>query len=213
MTTTSEVGDPAVRTREGRAASTQAHLLDATISCLVEFGFSGASTPVIAKRAGVSRGAQTHHFPTRTALVTAAVEHLADRRAAEIQRFAAELPDDADRVPAALDMLWASFGDELYQAMLELWIASRTDTELRAHVAATERRIGRQVAALVAELLGPEISEHPEFPARVQFALAELRGMAILDTFDPDRSHRDRQWSFARERLVRLFLSAGEPDA
>lgn len=195
--------------REQRAATTQAQLLDATVSCLVEFGFAGASTPVIAKRAGVSRGAQTHHFPTRTALVTAAVEHLADRRAEEFKRAAEELPDGEGRIPAALDMLWASFGDELYQAVLELWIASRTDPELREYVAATERRIGRQVAALFADLLGERISGHPEFPARVQYALAELRGMAVLDTFDPDRSHRDQQWAYARRHLAELF-SDGE---
>lgn len=195
-----------------RAASTQTRLLDATVSCLVEFGFVGASTPVIARRAGVSRGAQTHHFPTRIALVTAAVEHLADRRVNELKRAATELPDGADRVPAALDMLWASFGDELYQAVLELWIASRTDPELREYVAVTERRIGRQIAGLFAEMLGHRISGHPDFPARVQYALAELRGLAVIDTFDPQRSHRDQQWTYARRHLAALFTDVNHAD-
>jgi AcrR family transcriptional regulator len=45
-------------------------------------GWSGTTTTVIAGRAGVSRGAQLHHYPTRIELVIAAVEHLTERRPA-----------------------------------------------------------------------------------------------------------------------------------
>src|SRR5215468_6574679 len=69
------------RTQEERSAAMRERLLDATIDCLVEYGYSGTTTTRVAERAGVTRGAQVHHFPTKTDLVTAAVRHLATKRA------------------------------------------------------------------------------------------------------------------------------------
>ena len=67
-------------------------LLDATVECLVEVGWSGTSTTLVSQRAGVSRGAQLHHFPTKNALVLAAVEHLSEARRDELRAAAADLP-------------------------------------------------------------------------------------------------------------------------
>jgi AcrR family transcriptional regulator len=73
---------PSRAPQQERSRVTQQRLLTATIDCLVEYGWSGATTTVIAERAGVSRGAQLHHYPTRAALVMAAVEHLCELRGA-----------------------------------------------------------------------------------------------------------------------------------
>ncbi|MBV9832442.1 MAG: helix-turn-helix transcriptional regulator, partial [Marmoricola sp.] len=73
-------------------------LLDATIECLVEHGWSGTSTTLVSQRAGVSRGAQLHHFPTKNDLVVAAVEHVTEVRGAELAAAAAgRLPRGARR--------------------------------------------------------------------------------------------------------------------
>ena len=69
----------------------RARLLDATVDCLVERGFAGTSTTLVSERAGVSRGAQLHHFPTKNDLVVAAVEHLTEKRGAELAAAAASL--------------------------------------------------------------------------------------------------------------------------
>ena len=71
-------------------------LLDATVECLVERGWSGTSTTLVSERAGVSRGAQLHHFPTKNDLVVAAVEHLSEQRGEELQRAADGLPRGRD---------------------------------------------------------------------------------------------------------------------
>ena len=73
----------------------RARLLEATVDCLVERGFAGTSTTLVSERAGVSRGAQLHHFPTKNALVVAAVEHLTEVRGAELAAAAADAADRA----------------------------------------------------------------------------------------------------------------------
>src|SRR5437899_5969622 len=97
------------RTQEERSAATRAKLLDATIACLVDLEYSATTTTVIAERAGVSRGAQLHHFPTKADLVAAAVAHLSHRIGEELQDEAARLPVGKDRPAAAVDLLWSTF--------------------------------------------------------------------------------------------------------
>lgn len=70
--------------RQQRSRATRARPREETIERLIEHGWPGTTTTVVASRAGVSRGAQLHHYPTRAALVTAAMAHLAERRAAAL---------------------------------------------------------------------------------------------------------------------------------
>ncbi|MBV9041127.1 MAG: TetR family transcriptional regulator [Acidimicrobiia bacterium] len=129
------------QTNEERSARTRAKVLDATIECLLELGYAGTTTTLISERAGVSRGAQLHHFPTKGELVAAAVEHLAQRLGDALQEEAASLPSDGDRVTAAIDLLWSRFSTPLFAAWLELWVAARTDPELAATVRPVEERL------------------------------------------------------------------------
>ena len=59
---------PTRRSQAERSASTRALLLDATIDSLVEDGYASTTTTGIADRAGVSRGAQMHHFASKDLL-------------------------------------------------------------------------------------------------------------------------------------------------
>src|SRR4051794_17825937 len=65
------------RSQADRRAATQAALLDAAIETLVEDGYAALTTRGVSERAGVSQGAQQHYFPTKTALVQAAIGRVA----------------------------------------------------------------------------------------------------------------------------------------
>jgi AcrR family transcriptional regulator len=194
--------------RDGRLLNGQAtrqRILDAAISCLAREGYAGASTVRIAELAGVSRGAQLHHFQTRQELVAAAVEHLATRRSADLQRRAEDLPAGRDRVGAVLDLVWRAFADDLFQATLALWTAASADAELRAHVEAAELRLAGQTREVFAVLLGAEVAGRRGFAARVQFAVEAMWGLAVLDNFHSDAKARARRWAFSRRQLIAMF--------
>src|SRR6516225_783087 len=78
--------------QEERSAETRRRLMDATVACLYERGYAGTTTVEIAARAGVSRGAQLHHFPTKNELVVSALEFVFDLRAEEVRTLSTELP-------------------------------------------------------------------------------------------------------------------------
>ena len=177
--------------QEERTRAMRARLLEATIECLVERGFARTSTTLVSERAGVSRGAQLHHFPTKNALVVAAVEHLTEVRAAELGKAAAALPTGRRRTRAVLQMLADHFTSPVFTAALELWVAARTDETLLAAVAPLEQRVGRETHRLTVDLLDADESR-PGVRELVQATLDLVRGLGLAGTITDDARRRAR---------------------
>jgi AcrR family transcriptional regulator len=184
MTTVSRVP------QEQRTRVMRRRLLEATVECLVERGWSGTSTTLVAERAGASRGALLHHFPTKSALVLAAVEHLSEVRGRELHDAAALLPDGPRRTRAVLGMLAEHFTGPVFSAALELWVAARTDAGLRAAVGPLEQRIGRETHRETVELLGVDESR-PGSRELVQATLDLVRGLGLAATITDDAVRRE----------------------
>ncbi|MDF1705727.1 MAG: TetR family transcriptional regulator [Aeromicrobium sp.] len=163
-------------------------LMEATIECLVELGWTGTTTTVVSQRAGVSRGAQLHHFPTKQDLVVAAVEHLTERRRHELAQSAADLPAEG-RTRAALDLIAAQYVSPVFFAALELWVAARTDPALRAAVVPLERRFGRDAHAYTLALLGVD-ERRGHNRQHVQATLDLARGLGLAAALTDDSARR-----------------------
>ncbi len=165
----------------GRApGQTRAALLDATIDCLVEEGYAGTTTTRIVERAGVSRGAQVHHFPTKGELVAEAVRHLAERRAEEFLAEAREVPARGRRrFERMLDLLWRIHIGPLFAASVELWVAARADDDLRLRSSRSSARSRRSPRTGIDDLF-PEMAGVRAFREAVDASLATMRGLALL---------------------------------
>ena len=182
---------PPANRQEERSRSTRLRVLEAAVECLVELGWSGTTTTVVAERAGVSRGAQLHHYRTKSALLIAAVEHLAERRSAELRAEAAALPPDGDRLEATIELLASLFTGPLFAAAIEVWVAARTDAALRSALVPVEARFGREVHRLTVELLGANESRTGVREA-VQTTLDLLRGLGVASLLTDDSARRTR---------------------
>jgi AcrR family transcriptional regulator len=191
-----------------RRAHTIVRLLDATIDSLVEDGYAATTIRAVARRAGVSQGAATHHFPKRIDLIAAAIERLAERRAAELRAAAAALPGDADRRRgAALDLLRSAFAGPLFVAWVRLRVAASEDRALRERIAPLQRRARRLIAEIAAEAM-PDAAAAPAFEARVDVLTAAMNGLGLQAHFDPRGAERHGDpWPFHRASLE-LILSA-----
>ena len=155
------------RTQEERSATTRRLLLDATVECLVKYGYAGTTTTRVAELAGVSRGAQVHHFTTKNDLVLAAVRHLADRQAEAALAAPDRLASSADPVGDALDLVWAAHQGATFDAAIELWVAARTDPDLREATTAFERALTARLVEITGLLFGPRVSAVPDFEGRL----------------------------------------------
>src|SRR5260370_2155508 len=113
------------RTQAQRTAAMRTRLLDATIECLVTYGYAGTTTLRVAHLAGVTRGAQIHHFRSKADLVVAAIEHLAQQRAQAAIRELSRVQASPDPIATSLDFLWEAHQGPMFTAALELWVAAR----------------------------------------------------------------------------------------
>ena len=180
-----------VRTPQGeRTRAMRQRLLEATIDCLTELGWAGTTTTEVSLRAGVSRGAQLHHFPSKQALVVAAVEHLTQIRRDELAHAVESLPVEG-RTRAVLEVISAQFIGPVFFAALELWVAARTDAELLTAVAPLERRVGRETHKYTVELFGVD-EKLGDNRALVQATLDLLRGLGLAASLSDDTARRNK---------------------
>lgn len=190
------------RREQERSKVTRQRLMEACVECLVERGWSGTTTTIVAERAGVSRGAQLHHYPTRAELVAAAVVYVGRARAAEILEAARRLPVGPRRTEAVLGLLADFYSGPLFAAALELWVAARTDELVHEVVAPLEAQLGREAHKVAVELLGAR-EGRPGVRELIQATLDLLRGLGLAGVLTDDRERRRRilrQWARTLDR-------------
>ena len=165
-------------TQAERTAATCDILLDATVALLVERGYRGTSTAEVSRRAGISRGAQLHHYPTQEALVAAAVDHLFTKRVAELKARLGSPKGDVLDLSDAASALWSIYTGDTFYAWLELVVASRTDPPLRELVAAVDARLVVRAEKLCQRFLLPHVQDAHTVKATTRLVLAMFDGLA-----------------------------------
>jgi len=178
------------RTQEERRESTRRVVLDATVQSLLELGYAKTTTLEVQRRAGLSRGALLHHFPSKAELMADAVRYLAVLRGKELHQLAVRLPDGVDRVDAGIDLLWESFTGPLFHVALELRGAARTDPELRDLLVDVERELRDNIVAQCRELFGDEIAGRDGFERAIDTSLQLMIGasMSAMLHREPERA-------------------------
>ncbi|MFD3504925.1 TetR/AcrR family transcriptional regulator [Streptomyces sp. NPDC058676] len=182
--------------KQDRSRATRQRLLEAAVACLAEHGWAGSTVTVVAERAGVSRGAAQHHFPTREDLFTAAVEYVAEERSTALRALFPQgaATDDRRTVVSALVDLYTG---PLFRAALHLWVAASNEAQLRPRVTELEARVGRETHRIAVDLLGADESR-AGVRETVQGLLDMARGLGLANLLTDDAGRRDRvvtQWA------------------
>ncbi len=190
------------RTQSERRAETRKRLLDATVESLIAVGYAGTTIRHVTELAGVSQGAQSHHFPHRVDLVTSAFEHLAEGRIDRYREQARSLTGDrATRMRALLDLIWEDFSSSVFTVAVKLWVAAAEDEELRERLVPVEKRIYNSMAELSAEVAG-DLGAEPGFDRKLAIAMNTVAGLALTRKFDPSgRASKGNQWPYHRAAL------------
>lgn len=171
--------------KQDRSRATRQRLLEAAVACLAESGWAGSTVSVVAERAGVSRGAAQHHFPTREDLFTAAVEYVAEQRSTALRALPAQ--DRAAVVAALVDL----YTGPLFRAALHLWVAASNEPALGARVTELEARVGRETHRIAVQLLGADESRQG-VRETVQGLLDMARGLGLANLLTDDGARRER---------------------
>ena len=165
--------------QDEKSPATRRRLLEAAIRCVIECGYANTTGSEIAERAGLSRGAQLYHFPSKEELFAKAVEHLWELIFNEVRHKVAQLPVQGDRRSLAIDLIWETVNGPLYQAWLELVIASRTDAYLRDSIRAVNTRLTESVEKTLSGLFAPSTSSVPDLDLFPAMLVLMFEGLAI----------------------------------
>ncbi|WP_414696216.1 TetR family transcriptional regulator [Phenylobacterium sp.] len=136
---------------------------------------------MVTERAGVSRGAMLHHFPSKADLMVATIEYVRRQMGLAHQEKLAPIADPRARFAALVDILWAQFSQPIGVARIELILASRSDPLFAKLTVELDRR-HKDVVWPLAKALG--FRDRARVDAVVQLYAAAVRGLA-MDALQP----------------------------
>jgi AcrR family transcriptional regulator len=193
------------RRREQQRLATRRRILTAAVESFQARGYAATTTLEVQRRAGVSRGALLHHFPTRPRLVAAAVAELVRMNDAASREALAEASGDVDPIDRARRALRSIVSRPAFAIEMELWMAARSDPELRTHLRRAEREAMKDWRRGLDEMFGPDLVAHPAYPAVIAVTTPLLRGLAVTRSLTTRAANLDRSldaWAaFARRAL------------
>jgi hypothetical protein len=137
-------------------------------------------------------------------LIIDVLDEICRRHAFEIGAAARTMPRGRHRIEAVLDALWAVFKGPVYVASLELYVAGRTDPDLRQRILTFEAETSESIRDVILESVEPSDPETVRLQADV--ILNTLRGLALLHTTGTDPESIESIWAQARDNAAKELL-------
>lgn len=134
---------------------TQTQILDATMQCLIELGYAQTTTDKIAQKARVSRGAMTHHFKSRAAVLSAGAKYIIELRAVEYDQALGKVKALTDGIPVlenmreTISLLQKYYARPSFIALHELMRGARTDKALNQVMKPLEEALDEKISASI----------------------------------------------------------------
>ncbi|KXO91304.1 TetR/AcrR family transcriptional regulator [Tsukamurella pseudospumae] len=150
-------------------------LTDQVIAQISEAGLDGLSVRTVATRAGVSIGAVQHHFPTKAAMLRAALRTVA-ARAAERYRGAAEVDDVRQRLVALLVLL---VPDDVGDDTARVWVAFSARALTDPEIGEVYRDLWSRLRSAIADLMAEAGIPVTDAQRRATAALALADGLTV----------------------------------
>lgn len=183
----SAMSEAAILSRDTpKSRRTRARILDEAVRVIAETGYAATTNAAVAEAAGITRGAMLYHFPTREALLEAAIDHIQTQRARMFRDAADSLPPGADVTEHAIETYWDLLHRTPFVAFAELEAASRTDELVQGLLAPSLAEFDRaQIGDHFLKML--HAGAGPRFQASRDLARFMLEGMARAQvTYDRD---------------------------
>ena len=195
------------RTQAERSEATRKLILDATVRIMVRKGAAGLRTGEVVKEAGVSVGAQLHHFPTKRELILAALDYV-NERSVEMCRQRVKLARRAGDTGSVINAIIADATDFFFGNgfFIELALGfGQAEPDLRRVV----RRSSRRSRFLIEEIWR-EMLEKQGLPFEIAgdilaLTLSVVRGFAMRRFIEDDPARRAHLVNVWRD-MIRAYL-------
>lgn len=193
--------DEALGWQAQKSASTRLLIIEAAIKCFVELGYARTTTTIIANKAGLSRGAMLHHFPSKIDIVRAAVEHLHAKRLRAFRKAMSKSMEKGDHVRQGVEAYWAHVKHPLFVAFFELAVAARTDSELAAILRPAQEAFEREWYDAALEVFPEWRGRGDKFDLALDLSRYVLEGMAISFLTHKETERDKRVLQYLEEKI------------
>src|ERR1700741_3078342 len=201
---------PRRRTQAERTAETRLRILKAAANLIRRRGYARFRTAEVAAEAGVSRGAQLHHFPTKDSLVVATLEYVFEQSQILSRRRAAAANRPRDLIEAVIDDAREFFFSEHFMVAIDIVLSTSTDQAVRKQILDISRKARRPVETAWTEALAASSVPASLAPDIVALTLGFGRGMAMRTLWDNDPKWFDELFAVWR-RMIKTFLESQPP--
>ena len=204
------VGPVRRRTQAERSEETQTRILKAAANLIRKRGYAHFRTAEVAKEAGLSRGAQLHHFPTKDSLVVATLEYVFEQAQMLSRRRASAVNRPRDLIEAVIEDAREFFFSEHFMVAIDIVLSTSTNQSVRKQILDISRKARRPVEAAWAEALAANGVPGQLASDIVALTLSLVRGMALRTLWDNDPKWFDELFSLWRQ-MIKVFLSDRQP--
>jgi len=188
------------RTQAERTAETKEALLKAVLDAVYEEGWQGLRSAAISKRAGVSVGAQTHHFASKGDLVFAATAKVMDRYFPSKDEESNPDESNRDRLSRWLKTSWAFCQERKVNMLwLEWLVASRCNPELKKSIKTRDHDILTVIPKQLSEHCSESSSAAEDLEDRLKLTIYMMRGMLMEQALSSNSKEHDRLFNRWKE--------------
>jgi AcrR family transcriptional regulator len=201
---------PRRRTQAERTAETRLRILKAAANLIRRRGYARFRTAEVANEAGISRGAQLHHFPTKDSLVVATLEYVFEQSQILSRRRAAAVNRPRDLIEAVIEDAREFFFSEHFMVAIDIVLSTSTDQAVRRQILDISRKARRPVETAWTEALAASGVPGTIAADIVALTLGVVRGMALRTLWDNDPKWFDQLVALWR-RMIKVFLEQQLP--
>jgi len=195
------------RTQAERTAETQLRILKAAANLIRRRGYARFRTAEVAAQAGLSRGAQLHHFPTKDSLVVATLEYVFEQAQILSRRRAAAINRPRDLIEAVIEDAKEFFLSEHFMVAIDIVLSTSTDQSVRKQILDISRKARRPVEIAWSEALAASGVPASVAADVVALTLGVVRGMALRTLWDNDPKWFEHLFALWR-RMIKVYLEA-----
>lgn len=190
------------KTQLERSLETREKIIQAAIQMMWLHGYAGFRVADVAESAGVSRGAQTHHFPSKAALTIAVVDTLFDVAAESSRKRIANIKPEDDVIQGMIEDASEFFLGKDFSMGLDLLASAERDPELRDGVRTAAKRTRFLVEDMWIGLLLSRGLPRDDAEDVLWLTFSAIRGLAVrmLWQFDQDRFDRLKKTTYRAAR-------------
>lgn len=203
---------PRRRTQTERSEAMRRRLLDSAREIAREKGFAGLRMADVAERAGVSVGAQLHHFPSKNALVIALFEDVYAAMAGHARQRRQQARTLEEAVRALIADGREFFFGEYFAIGLDIAVTATKDDALRDHVLDIIARYRTDIEAAWTRSLEVFGVGHARAVDALWLINSAIRGLAVRAIWDDNPEKFRRVEELCETLLIPYLLADAEAE-